>query len=90
MTSVSGHMLDLDFGDGYRYASRPCVVADSHALERKWSQVHPLELFDAPVIKKEKSEARQLVDNIKAEARRCQVRWQHAGDDSTSAARFRR
>lgn len=56
MTSVSGHMLSLDFSAAYR----------------NWNTVDPLELFSAPVNKMCPANYEQIKRTLTQEARSCQ------------------
>jgi DNA topoisomerase-3 len=56
VTSVSGHLLEHDFGDAHR----------------KWYSCQPIELFDAPVEAHVRKDNLAIKDNLEKEARRAQ------------------
>jgi DNA topoisomerase III len=62
MTSVTGHLMELDFAEPFA---------------RKWKACKPVELFELPVVKKVKPDNARLQQQLEAEARRCQwlVLW---------------
>ncbi|GAQ86760.1 DNA topoisomerase III [Klebsormidium nitens] len=61
MTSVSGHLMELDFEDQYR----------------KWHSCQPVQLYDLPVHKKVPQDKYGLRDTLHRESRNCQwlVLW---------------
>ncbi|CAK9208461.1 unnamed protein product [Sphagnum troendelagicum] len=61
MTSVTGHLMELDFEDQYR----------------KWHSCDPADLYHAPVRKRVPPEKTGLLQTLEEEARRCQwlVLW---------------
>eukprot|EP01083_Nonionella_stella_P051843 137672_1 len=61
VTSVTGHMMNLEFDERYR----------------KWSSCDPVDLFDAPIRKSVCEDKKPLEDTLKREARNCQklVLW---------------
>jgi DNA topoisomerase-3 len=61
MTSVTGHLMELDFEDQYR----------------KWHSCDPADLYHAPVRKRVPPEKTALLQTLEEEARRCQwlVLW---------------
>jgi DNA topoisomerase III len=62
MTSVTGHLMELDFAEPFA---------------RKWKACKPVDLFELPVVKKVKPDNARLQQQLEAEARRCQwlVLW---------------
>ena len=57
VTSVSGHIMELDFD----------------AAHRKWSSCDPVALFEAPVRKQLNDNSKDMAKTLKREARSCQV-----------------
>ena len=57
MTSVMGHMMELEFVEGYR----------------KWHECPPLALFDAPVVKTVPDKMKNVATNLRNEARPAQI-----------------
>lgn len=57
MTSVMGHMMELEFVEGFR----------------KWHDCAPLALFDAPVVKTVPDKMKNVAANLRSEARNCTI-----------------
>ena len=57
MTSVMGHMMGLEFVEGFR----------------KWHDCAPLALFDAPVVKTVPDKMKNVAANLRSEARNCPI-----------------
>eukprot|EP00485_Elphidium_margaritaceum_P002929 CAMPEP_0202705756 /NCGR_PEP_ID=MMETSP1385-20130828/18269_1 /ASSEMBLY_ACC=CAM_ASM_000861 /TAXON_ID=933848 /ORGANISM="Elphidium margaritaceum" /LENGTH=132 /DNA_ID=CAMNT_0049364061 /DNA_START=127 /DNA_END=521 /DNA_ORIENTATION=- len=57
VTSVTGHIMGLDFD----------------AAHRQWTSCDPVALFEAPVIKTVAGDKQQIVKTLQREARKCQV-----------------
>lgn len=57
MTSVLGHVKELDFGPGYE----------------DWQRVPAESLFQAPIVAEISSNMRDVAENLRAEARKCQA-----------------
>nr|XP_047132275.1 DNA topoisomerase 3-alpha isoform X2 [Hydra vulgaris] len=57
MTSVSGHLIDLDFGGGYN----------------KWNQCAPVALFEAPICRFVPDNFKDIQKTLEREVRKCQA-----------------
>jgi DNA topoisomerase III len=55
-TSVSGHLMDMDFEDKFR----------------SWSSCDPIQLFDAPITKFVPKNSELIAETLKIESKRCQ------------------
>lgn len=80
ITSVSGHLMQLDFDSSYR----------------NWSSVDPSELFTARLVSTAPDRSKKIIENIKSEARRsnkvfiwtdCDREGEHIGNEIVSIAR---
>ena len=54
VTSLAGHLMEMDFPDAYRYET------DLSDERRKWSAVDPVDLFSAEIHKYVKSDMKQV------------------------------
>lgn len=57
MTSVSGHMMELEFGNEVK----------------SWTGISPVELFDKPVFKSVKEESKNLERTLTEEAKKASI-----------------
>ena len=56
VTSVTGHMMEIEFDDAHR----------------KWMSCEPVALFDAPIIKAISDDKKDIARTLRREARACQ------------------
>lgn len=71
ITSVAGHLLNMDFEQPYN----------------KWDSCHPRDLFRAPIKKTPTARSKQLVQHLVREAKRCDVKGSHSMQAISRACR---
>jgi DNA topoisomerase III len=57
VTSVVGHVMEMDFDDRFR----------------RWTSCEPIDIFDAPIHRNVAADKRDVVENFKSEARSCDM-----------------